>query len=462
MVYFLHMKIRIAPRQIQKTILAPSMQQSIEVLLLPIQDLHASIEQELENNPLLEVAEREEEALVQTPDFKAIQKHLQKDEADHSLPYMNNSSDDDIPEENQTRMEIGLEELLLTQLRVELSDPVEIKIGEHIIGSLDEDGYLQATLEEIAQKANITDIVKIEKVLRIIQQFEPLGVASRDLKECLLLQVHVRCNGHSDFIHNIIQNHLDLLGKKKFLKIARNLKVPVDHVKEAAKIIASFEPKPARNYRSIQPNIYVTPDVYIRKNEDGQYYIDINSQSLPTLRISNFYKKMLNNPNLGSAEKEFIQDKLKSAVMFIKSIEQRHTTLRKITEFIMERQKEFFESGHMSMTPMTLKDVAESVDRNESTVSRAISHKYIDTPQGLYPLKFFFSQEACACDNTSISSTSIKEEVRQLILSEDRSSPLSDQHLQNIFTQRGMPVARRTISKYRQALNILPSHLRKN
>ncbi|OGX34565.1 MAG: RNA polymerase sigma-54 factor [Omnitrophica WOR_2 bacterium RIFCSPHIGHO2_02_FULL_52_10] len=455
------MKINTSLQQSQKQLFAPAMQQSIEMLLLPLVELNMSIDQELQNNPLLEIDEEK---------LKSSQEH-QKDELAALLAYSRHgrhfsprehSADDEILEDKPIKMEVTLEEQLLQQLRMELSDPLEIKIGEFIIGSLDEDGYLKVTCEEIAQAAGTDDLVRVEYILKIIQNLEPAGIASRSLKECLLSQVKARCNGNSGLIRKIIEGHLDALGRKKYQDIARNSGASLDAVKEAAKAIAAFEPKPARNYRPIKASLYIKPDMFITKDDEGDFHILINNDGVPPLRVNAHYQKMLLKENLNREEKNFIREKLKNALYFMKSIEQRGRTIERITQYILEKQREFFEKGHMFLAPMSLKDIAQSIERNESTISRAIANKYVDTPQGLYPLKFFFSQGVSETENGAVASRSIKEEIKELVDAENKSEPLSDQTIQEYFKHKDICISRRTVSKYRQNLRILPSYLRKN
>ena len=438
------------------------MQQSIEVLLLPLTELNTAIEQELQENPMLEADESEI-----SPDSMYIDKILNlqikgyRDTPFQQIydPY---SNDDDESEGKQISRTLPLEEVLLQQLRLEINDPAELTIGELIIGNLDEDGYFKATCEEIAHSlSEHTD--KVEKVLKKIQNFEPIGIASRNLKECLLLQTHYRFTHKNEIIPQIIENYLDEIAHKKFTDIAKKLKAPLEQVRQAAKLIASLEPKPARKFRPIDTNIYIKPDVFVIKLPDESHKIIINNERVPSLRISSLYQKMLQQPKRTKEEIDFIRDKIKKALMFIRSIEQRHQTIKEISEYIVNYQKEFWEQGHAALKPMILKDVAQSINRNESTVCRAINGKYMDTPQGLLAMKFFFSQGVGDSNQKqTISNRSIKEEIRCLIEEEDKSTPLSDQDLQNHFVKRGMNVARRTVSKYRQGMAILPSHLRKN
>jgi len=455
------MKINTSIHQFQKQLLAPAMQQSIETLLLPLAELNASINQELQDNPLLEIDEEQQKAL-QDLQRDGLLKILEYSSQMHNMPAREYFSDDEAFEKMPIKMEVSLEDKLLQQLRMELSDPIEIKLGEFIIGSLDEDGYLRATCEEIAEATGIVDVLRVEYILKVVQNFEPIGIASRNLRECLLSQVPLRVNGNNAFVAPIIENYLEELGRRKFQKIARKLGASIDAVKEASRLISLLEPKPARNYRPLKANIYIKPDILITKDKNDQYEVRINREGNPPLRVNTYYQRMLQRKNLSNEERSFIREKLKSALYFMKSVGQRGQTIVKITEYILEKQKDFFEHGHMSLVPMTLKDVAHSIDRNESTISRAVTNKYVDTPAGLYPLKFFFSQGLGDNGNGAVASRSIKEEIKELIGSEDKTSPLSDQTIQDHFRQKDVIIARRTISKYRQTLRILPSHLRKS
>ncbi|OGX32444.1 MAG: RNA polymerase sigma-54 factor [Omnitrophica WOR_2 bacterium RIFCSPHIGHO2_01_FULL_48_9] len=454
------MKINISTQQVQKQILAPAVQQSIEILLLPLQDLHLTIEQELQSNPLLELDESHPETAKLPWSEKFIQqiKHYEKA---NSSDYSSQEAGDDLPEESPLKREISLEENLLRQLRIETSNLLELKIGEFIIGNLDEDGYLKLSPTDIAQAFSLTDTVLVERVLQIIHGFEPIGVAACTLQECLLTQAEIKYNGTQPLVSQIIQGYLKEISQKKLTEVAKKLNVSHAEVAEAIKIIAALDPKPARNYRPIDPTIFIKPDVVITKDEDV-LEVTVSQEGTPRLRINPLYRAMLNQPHLSEEERNFIREKLKNALQFIKSIEQRGQTLKAITYYILDKQKAFFEQGPKALVPMTLKNIAASLNRNESTISRAISHKYIDTPQGIFPFKFFFSQgigeEAV---NGEICSRSVKEEIKEIVEGENKYSPLSDHDIQMLLEKRGMHVARRTISKYRQVLNILPSHLRK-
>ena len=453
------MKLRIAPIQEQKTILAPSMQKSIEVLLMPIVELNTAIEEELQNNPLLEIDE-EKESIERNQLDQFIYRNLNRLlEPLNSVSY-DTYHEDDEPQEKPIANTVPLENYLLQQLHCETDDPLEIKIGEMIIGNLDEDGYLKTTCEEIAQLLILEEIEIVEKVLSMIQNFEPLGIASRHIQECLLIQARSQLIDNVDLVTKIIGDHFHDLGHKKFREIAKRLKIPSEKVKEIAQTISKLEPKPARKYRPIQSNIYIKPDITISKNEEG-FQIQINQDNIPPLRINRIYQNILKQPNRSEEEIDFIRANIKNALLFIRSIEQRHQTLKEITSYILNHQKDFFEKEDITIRPMVLKDVAKAIGRNESTVCRAINNKYMQTLQGLFPLKFFFSHVVSQETNGSLSCQTVKEELKVLIKEEDKTKPLSDQEIQFHFEQKGMYVARRTIAKYRQTLRILPSYLRK-
>jgi RNA polymerase sigma-54 factor len=464
------MSLKISQLQTQRQVLAPVMQQSIEILMLPLLDLQTAITQELQNNPLLEIDEQKTIEKNQDIDLIVDRRlaHFSKSPTEYSSDRFKEQQDDE-PEEKPFSRPPSLEEHLLRQLHIEVEDPDQLEIGEWIIGSLDEDGYLPYTLEEIAQLLKMEDCTKIEAVLKKIQRFDPVGIAARDLKECLLAQINGKtARGNSSgameglmgLSERIVRDYLDDLGRKKYSDIARQLKVPVEHIKSIAKEISGLEPRPARSFSSPAPHIYVKPDIIIRKAKEG-HEIVINNEQLPVLRVNVAYQNMLKNPNLKDDEKEFIREKIKGALFFMRSIEQRHKTIRGIVEYIVRRQNDFWEQGHVALKPMGLKDVAEAVGRNESTISRAIHQKYVDTPQGIFPLKYFFSQAVSDTDENAVTNRSVQEEIRGIIMEESKAKPLSDRDIQAILKDRGMDVARRTIAKYRNALYILPAYLRK-
>ncbi len=453
--------IHLSTQQLQKQTLSPIMQKSIEVLLMHAMDLNILISEEIETNPLLEINEEETELL------KAQEDAIKKIKSIESLPnHIHNSFNNDDEEnnyENSIVKYIELEDNLLRQLKYEIDDPLAIKIGEFIIGNINSDGYLTVSIADIAQAVGTNDTGLIEQVLLTIQNFGPEGIAARGLKECLLLQIRNKPSNETTAIaKSIINDYFVELAGRKYLLIARKLKLGIEQIKEASKFIASLDPKPARNFRPIKNDIYIRPDITIVKEEDSDNYkIHINRELIPSLKINKTYQEMLNNIGLKSGEKEFIQENIRRAFSFIQSIEQRGKTIHRIAEYILEKQKCFFENGLSALIPMTLEDVAQALGRNKSTISRAISNKYIDTPQGIFPIKSLFSQGINEEINGAIASKSIKEEISELIDTEEPTAPLSDSDIQGYFSNKGIRIARRTINKYRQSLHILPSNLRK-
>ena len=461
MVYFLRMKIQATTQQVQKQILAPYIQQSIEVLLLPLLDLNKTIELELQSNPLLEMDEQKTDDLSANFNEDELLQKISHYQSTLNYKALNYNPDDDSFDEKPIKEELNLEVHLIKQLHLEFSDPAELKIGEFILGNLNEDGYMHCTLPEIKEMTGIKDDYLIESVIKKIHTFEPTGIAARDLKECLLLQLEAKDTPLKELVKVLIQDHLAQLGKKKFIDIAKKLKVSQDEIKKALRVISSLEPKPARNYRPLNLNTYIIPDIYIQKTKNGHQLV-MNDTGYPALRINIHYKKMLKQNHLNPEEKAFIREKLKQAVYFIKSIHQRGQTLTRITEYILQKQKNFFdEQGPSKLIPLTLKDVAQAIDRNESTISRAINNKYVATPKGTYPLKYFFSKKISDNGSKEVASRSVKEEMQDLIHQENPSKPLSDQDICNYFVEKGLSIARRTITKYRQMMHILPAHLRK-
>lgn len=452
------MNLNINKIQIQKQIFSPSLEQSLNVLLLPYAELSINIEQELQNNPLLEA-----ETITETMQDSSID--WQRLEAIANLPsnknnYSNIEENQEAEYSSMASM-MTLEDHLFQQLFWEISDPFKRKIGEFIIGNLDKDGYLSLDYEEIAKCLNISGTSEIREVLDTIQNFDPLGIATKNFKESLIVQLFNRQSPYRDLSITIVESYLDDLGHKRYASLAKKLSVSIEAITEAAHLISQLEPKPAQNYRPLDPSIYIQPDIYIRKDDSGEYIIETNKKGLPILRINQMYQNLLKNQKLSTQERDFIKEKLNNALNFIKSIQQRGDTLSAITRYILKHQIKFFE-GEESIAPLAFKDVAIFLDRNESTISRAISNKYVDTPQGLFPLKFFFSHTVARQNNEDVSAHNVKEELSMLIEEENKKSPLSDQDIQSHFDAKGIHLARRTISKYRKMLNIPSSYLRKS
>lgn len=475
------MKLSQQQTQVQKQIMAPVMQQSIEILMLPILDIETAIDQQLEENPFLEIDEdlleqKRNDAVpdpkdaVPSPDDLFPQSAMDDLQNLINAPIPHSPGDQTANDEGTEffpvqSCETSLEERLLRQVAVDINDPLKIRIAEMIIGQLNEDGYLTTTCQDIAQALGLNTTRTVEEVLALIQTYEPAGIAARNLQECLTIQARAVFNNTAPLAATIIQNHLDHLGRKRYDLIAKQLKISIDQVRHWAHLIATLDPRPARNFRPVSESNYIKPDIFIDEDpaSPGEFLIEVNTKDIPPLRINPVYRKLLRKKDLSRHEKEFLRDKLQNAAAFIKSIQQRGSTIKEIGLYILREQKEFFQSGHGALKPMGLKDIAAAIGRNESTISRAIHQKYIDTPQGTFPLKYFFSQSVGDDDlgQGGTCSRSIKEEIKDLIADEDKSNPLSDSDILQALARKGMTIARRTVGKYRQQLGILPSHLRK-
>ncbi|MBF0531861.1 MAG: RNA polymerase factor sigma-54 [Candidatus Omnitrophica bacterium] len=448
------MKIEISSLQSQRPIFLPLIRPAMEVLMLPILELKTVIEAELQSNPLLDV---DEELTRQR--YEILQELLRE-----RYPRGRYASGDSFPEDpfqGLTR-EISLEEHLLQQLDLEINDTEELKIGEMIIGSLDENGYLRESCEMLAAGLSLA-VEKVEKVLNIIQGFDPPGVASRNLKECLLIQAGTRLTRQSDLYQTLIADHFEDLAKKKFGDISRALRIPVAQVKDMTRIIAAFNPRPGCAFQARTPNLYVQPDMIILPATDpSEYEIILNQTEVPVLKLNPVYQNLLRRSDLKTEDIQFLRERVKDAVWFIRNLKQREQTIQMIAEFIVGYQKDFFKRGVLGLKPLALSEVARAIGRNESTVCRAVNRKYVDSPQGIFPLKYFFTTRASRQRGQErLSTRGIKEEIRVIVQEENTGAPLSDQEIHEILEQRGRPISRRAIAKYRDKLKILPSYLRK-
>ncbi|MBI5478379.1 MAG: RNA polymerase factor sigma-54, partial [Deltaproteobacteria bacterium] len=354
---------------------------------------------------------------------------------------------------------------LVWQLKLSSFSEDDESLAMLIIGNLDPDGYLkEPPWDEIVQDSEV-DPVHAEEVLRRIQEFDPVGVAARSLEECLLVQARLEGYGDEDGVETdeqrdlvvpIIEHHMANLEKRNFGAIAKELKRSVEDVIAAVKVIMTFDPKPGRLYTTDEPH-YITPDVYVHKIGD-KYFVVPNDDGLPKLKISSFYRSAL---AASPKAREYIQDKLRSAQWLIRSIQQRQRTIVRVTESIIKFQREFFDKGIAYLKPLILRDVAEDIGMHESTISRVTTHKYVQTPQGLFELKYFFNSGISRTDGDNIASESVKDKIKQLVSQEDARHPLSDQRLVELLREQSIDIARRTVAKYREQLGILSSSKRK-
>ncbi len=325
------------------------------------------------------------------------------------------------------------------------------------MGSIDELGFLQSSLEEISQNTTHS-VPELQQMLDLVQTFHPVGVGARDLKDCLLIQLR-RLGKQDSLEYQIVNGFLEDLGRRRFPEVARRLGVSVEQVQRAANFISTLDPKPGQIF-SPDPNSYVLPDVSVDKIDDG-YSVTLNGDQIPHLRISKTYKDLMTQGSNGADVRDYIREKIRSGKFLIKSIHQRQQTILNIANEIVKRQHEFLELGTAFLKPMTMVQIAEAVGVHETTVSRAISGKYMATPQGVFEMKYFFTPGYQTVDGAALSNTSVKEAIADLVRNEQPRNPLSDKEIVEILSDRVIPIARRTVAKYRAELNILPSNLRK-
>ncbi|HSP46202.1 MAG TPA: RNA polymerase factor sigma-54, partial [Chthoniobacterales bacterium] len=350
-----------------------------------------------------------------------------------------------------------LQQHLMGQLNQAPLDADDRKTAELIIGNVDDNGFLQTTPEEMALNTGIEQ-EDFETMLLLIQSFYPPGVGARDLRECLLIQLKREGKGNS-LEYKIIQEHMADLGKRRFPEIARRMGIGVEQVQKCANNIAQLDPRPGQIFAAAPQN-YVLPDVTVEKI-DGEYQVILNGEQIPHLRISNTYKDIMSQDSNGSEVKDYIRDKIRSGKFLIKSIHQRQQTISNIAHEIVKRQLEFLDHGTAHLKPMTMVQIADIVGVHETTVSRAISGKYMSTPQGVFEMKYFFTPGYQTATGESMSNTSVKEAILDLVKNENGATPLSDKEIVEILSERGIPIARRTVAKYRTELNILPSNMRR-
>ena len=491
----------------QQLVMTPQLQQAIKLLQLSRLELLETVSQEMEENPILEeglnqdevdggdgAGEAKEESKQALQDSQ--EKKSENPSGDDSGPDPDSPSLPEVTVEERARDDVDWESYLseynsgysenfserhyeqkeapsfenfsatktdlpshlLWQLNMSNVEDEKKEIGAYIIGNLNDDGYLEGTLDEISQ-ATGNSVDDVAEVLALVQNFDPVGVAARDTRECLLIQALFQ-NLAGTLAEKVIRDHLKDLEEKRYRQVADQLDVSLQDVLMAVAAIQALDPKPGRIYAA-EETIYVTPDIYVAKVGDG-YEIIQNEDGLPKLRINAYYKRMLKNRGRISDEtKAYIQEKMRSAAWLIKSIHQRQRTLYRVTESIVGFQKEFLDKGIACLKPLVLRDVAEDIEMHESTVSRVTTNKYVHTPQGLYELKFFFNSAIKRVDGGSLASESVKEQIRKMIMVEDKTKPLSDKGIESKMLDLNIKVARRTVAKYREAMGILPSRKRK-
>jgi RNA polymerase sigma-54 factor len=499
--------LQLSQRLSQSLVLAPQLQQSLAMLQAPSLELKALVEQELQQNPVLEeVPEQEMDLREKSPDSEAsggdesetpaaadlaeppadvkfdaatermandpvddfqaeFEKLVQMDQdwRDHfsqTSAVTRSSAEDEEKREfmfNSITVEASLAQHLMEQVRDTDLNGEDRAIAELLIGNIDDYGFLMATAEELAASTNLPDD-KILQTLKVIQGFEPAGVGARDLRECLMLQLE-RAGKDGTLEYRIIRDHMEALGKRKIPEIARSTGQTVDEVQNALVRIGRLEPRPGRAFLPVVEQ-YVAPEVFVVKNGD-EFTVTTNDEQIPHLRISNVYKDLMAAGENNAEVRNYIREKIRAGKFLIKSLHQRQTTIANIGREIVKRQREFMEKGVAHLHPMTMSQVADVVGVHETTVSRAVSGKYIQTPQGVFEMKYFFTAGLQNAHGADVSNTSVKDMIAEIFKAEHTARPLSDQEVVKMLTAKGINIARRTVAKYRDELGILPSNLRR-
>jgi len=489
--------LQLSQRLTQSLVLAPQLQQSLALLQAPTLELKALIEHEMEQNPVLEeVASADTELREKSgdddgpstssdasddtgfdgaseksgtepvDDFQAeFEKLVQLDQEwrDHfsqtNVPIRQTTEDEEKRQFMFDSLTVGtsLAEFLMEQVRETDLNEEQRELAEMIIGSIDDYGYLKTTPEELAASMQAT-VEKVSEILKVIQSFDPAGIGAHDLRECLLLQLD-RQKRQDSLEYAIVRDFMDALGKRRIPEIARGTNHTIAEVQESLAKIARLEPRPGRAFLP-DTDQYVLPEVFVQKNGDD-FLVTTNDEYIPHLRISNVYKDLMAQGENSSEVKNYIREKIRAGKFLIKSLHQRQQTILNIAKEIVKRQREFMEKGVSCLRPMTMAQIAEVVGVHETTVSRAVSGKYMQTPQGIFEMRFFFTAGLQTANGAGVSNTSVKDMIADIFKNEDAGKPLSDQEVVKMLCEKGITIARRTVAKYRDELGILPSNLRK-
>lgn len=446
------------------------MQQSLQFLQAAAMELQSLVQQEIEINPVLEESPDEPKPEAESSEDwdKQLEALRQKDEEWREYFSQGSTNTGSYNPEAAERRQFlfdsqveapHLSDHLLRQLTLSTSNPEMARVGEEIIGNIDDAGFLKVPLVEVAQSARVEYPVA-QATLDLIQTFDPVGVGARDLKECLLIQIN-RLGKGEDVEAQVVNHCLAELGRKKYQDIARTLKVPLERVQAAAQFIATLQPRPGSSFSSEDKQNIVQAELSVQKNGDD-WVVVMNDDPVPRLRISDTYKDLLVNNGHDASLREYLKEKIRAGKFLIKCLHQRQTTIFNIATEIVKRQRAFFDSGVAHLKPLTMNQVAEVVGVHETTVSRAIANKYVQTPYGLFDLKYFFTPGYQTATGEVMSNTSVKDAIQELIARESATKPLSDQEIVKILSERGIPLARRTVAKYRSELGLLPSNLRRS
>ncbi|EFO2092482.1 RNA polymerase factor sigma-54 [Escherichia coli] len=474
------MKQGLQLRLSQQLAMTPQLQQAIRLLQLSTLELQQELQQALESNPLLEQIDTHEEIDTrETQDSETLDTAdaLEQKEMPEELPLdaswdtiytagtpsgtSGDYIDDELPvyqgETTQT-----LQDYLMWQVELTPFSDTDRAIATSIVDAVDDTGYLTVPLEDILESMGDEeiDIDEVEAVLKRIQRFDPVGVAAKDLRDCLLIQLSQfdKTTPWLEEARLIISDHLDLLANHDFRTLMRVTRLKEDVLKEAVNLIQSLDPRPGQSIQTGEPE-YVIPDVLVRKH-NGHWTVELNSDSIPRLQINQHYASMCNNAR-NDGDSQFIRSNLQDAKWLIKSLESRNDTLLRVSRCIVEQQQAFFEQGEEYMKPMVLADIAQAVEMHESTISRMTTQKYLHSPRGIFELKYFFSSHVNTEGGGEASSTAIRALVKKLIAAENPAKPLSDSKLTSLLSEQGIMVARRTVAKYRESLSIPPSNQRK-
>lgn len=439
--------------QTQKLTMTPELIQAIRILQFNTQELDSFVQEEILDNPVLEFDKRREESLA------ALQEKLSEDYDDPGYKQWQYSKDkEEYSFEQFTSKEETLEDYLLLQLTFSRLKGNDMKVGRFLVEAIDENGYLTVSAEQVAKAFAISED-EVSKVLDVIQTFEPAGVGARNLKECLIIQLATK-GLLDEAIEYIIMNHLEDLGDNKLNKVSKHTGIPVNQVQMVCDLIRTLEPKPGRSFSTGESIKYIIPDVIVEKIDD-EYVVASNESSVPHLKVSSYYSSLSKQYKEDEELSKYLSDRLNSAFWLIKSIEQRKRTIYNVAGAVVKHQKEFFDKGPKYLKTLTLKQVAESIGMHESTVSRSVNGKYMQTPRGVFEIKYFFSSGITGQDGEGLSSNSIKTMIKEIIDGEDNTKPYSDQDIVGLLSEKGIEISRRTVAKYREGMNILSSSKRR-
>jgi RNA polymerase sigma-54 factor len=471
----------LSQRQSQQLVLAPQLRHSLKILQVAALDLRQTIAEELQSNPVLEELPMEGITLDSTaangdaPPESDQREETQFDnefeilskmgEDFHDAMVQNGDSEPYTSEDAERRQhffdslvgEESLQEHLMEQARLSECPPDVLEAVRFLVGSLDDRGFLTSSLPDIALLSGLP-LETVQQAQKLLFSFEPVGVGAADLSESLLVQLRAKGRGGS-IAARIVRDHFPLLVRRRLPDIARKMGLEIEDVQDAIEEIGRLDPAPGRRFAEDQ-NRVVVPDVIIEKVGD-EWQVTLNTDYIPRLRLSRTYRDLIAKGKLSDQERSYLREKMRSGKFLINAIEQRQQTIERIAREILKRQIEFFEEGVTKLKPLTMTQVADSVGVHETTVSRAIANKYVKTPHGVFDLKYFFTPGYQADSGQSISNTSVKDMIKALIEDEDSAKPLSDQEIVGILTSKGIPIARRTVAKYRDELGLLPSNLRR-